>query len=1056
MERYEGLLQAVSSYSMQGAALQASHPWLAQVGDEIDPEALFSGPQFFVSLISGVILAFGFQLLLTNLAVATGVSYIAHSSNSSSSSSSSDSDSSGSGVKKIGFLFGICTLIAVALALFCACSLAVRLSLYDDPWLGGITGLVIWATYFTLLVWFSSTTVGSLIGSVVKSATSGFQTIMGTATAALGAKGASDQVVQTAEAAAAALRREFTAGVDVDGIQDNLQSYIASLRSPEVDVTSVEKEFERLIRKSDLTKTDRDALPQIDKATFEELLGDRTDLSREENKRLAERLYRVWEKNTGSSQNLAELMTFVASATGGQLASEGISSQLNKLVYELRQQRSQDGSPQGGQQDNDQGSGSGPGPVQQVVAQSLNTMISMIMGKVDLSDLDAKSIIGQIKSAQGEIAGSSSDPSDFEKTLKSAAPSDDNIVKADVEDYLRHAYVSELKSAQLDETFRNVLYDNEADETQLREQLSGFGRKLFTGVLTSRGLLTQSEVKDISSRLEIIRQAVLKDVTQAEAVSAEKRIQAQVESFFKYSPASELSSEMGERAFSAIVEGAPLEAPVVRDRLATFSADYFRQFLLTRDDVAAHETAERYEQLLKRTLADADSLNQAAKVRLQQQQQSLENYLRNTGKAELSPEGIKRDVKALLDEPDQGMRQLRGRLASFDRDTLASLLSQRQEFSEQDIDQVMGSVEDTWASTVHAPQKMSYQAQEKYSQATDAIADYLRSTGKPELSPEGIQRDLQKLVDSPRAGAQAIRFRLSKMDRDTLVQLLAQRDDLDESEISKTIDSLITGIEQVVKAPRRLVRRTRDKATVQTASFQSALENYLRNTDKQSLDPDGLKRDLKLLLNDPKLGASKLSDRIAQMDDSTIVALLAQRDDMTEEEAQAIVGRVADVRNQVVGQLRSIQHSVESALDRIFASIRDYLQSLERPELDYYGIKRDVNTMLDDPQAGFDAMRLRLGQFDRDTLVAIATSHDSISERDAYRVIDQIEAAKNNVLKKAENLERQVESRLSAVKAQTQKQMEDTKAAAEAASWWLFLTAAVSAGAAVIGGIIAT
>jgi len=213
---------------------------------------------------------------------------------------------------------------------------------------------------------------------------------------------------------------------------------------------------------------------------------------------------------------------------------------------------------------------------------------------------------------------------------------------------------------------------------------------------------------------------------------------------------------------------------------------------------------------------------------------------------------------------------------------------------------------------------------------------------------------------------------------------------------------------------------------------------------------------LKLLLNDPKLGASKLSDRIAQMDDSTVVALLAQREDMTEEEAQAIVARVADVRNQVVGQLRSIQHSVESALDRIFASIRDYLQSLERPELDYYGIKRDINTMLDDPKSGFEAMRHRLSQFDRDTLVAIVTSHDSISERDAYRVIDQVEAAKNNVLKKAESLERQVEGRLNAVKAQTQKQIEDTKAAAEAAAWWLFLTAAVSAGAAVIGGIVAT
>jgi len=75
-------------------------------------------------------------------------------------------------------------------ALFIACLLAVQLSLIDNAGLGAIVALVIWATYFVLLVWVSSTTVGSLVGSVVNTATSGFQAIMGTATAALGANAA--------------------------------------------------------------------------------------------------------------------------------------------------------------------------------------------------------------------------------------------------------------------------------------------------------------------------------------------------------------------------------------------------------------------------------------------------------------------------------------------------------------------------------------------------------------------------------------------------------------------------------------------------------------------------------------------------------------------------------------------------------------------------------------------------------------------------------------------------------------------------------------------------
>ena len=1042
MDFYEGLLMAAGKYSYY-----ASPPWLAQAPDTIILQEEVVRVPLLVSLLSGVILAFGFQLLLTNLSMALGVSYVAHSSNSSSGDSSSSSSSSGNGgstIQKIGMAFGAWTLATVSIALFLGALCAVTLVRYADVGLAIVTGLVIWATYFTLLVWFSSTAVGSLVGSMVKSATSGFSTIMGTATAALGAKTASDQVVQTAEAAAAAIRRELSGTLDVSGIQDTLQDYVGSLKSAEVDVESVEKEFERLVGESDLLKNDSGLLPSVDSDAFAKMLSENTDLSRKDVKRLSDRLQKSWEKSTGntSSSTLNQLLAFVATATGGQLASEGISDQLAQLVNEVK-----------GSNSNGRKGSQRPGPMQRVMSQTLSSVGGMVLGKVDLPEMDANSIVSQIKQAQDAIAGKAEEAAP--DALTNAIASEHNTIKLDVENYLSHAYLGELKSPQLEDTFRNVLYDNEADETQLREQLSSFGRSVFVEQLSARGMLTKDEIKAISNRLEVVRQSVLKDVTAAEAASADKRIHGYLQSFFKFSPADELNSSMGEDAFRSIIENEPLQASLLREKLGSIDADYIRQFLTARDDVQAHELADKYAQLLQRIIADAESTEQAAKVRLQQQQQSIEDYLRNTGRDELNPDGIKRDLQTLLSEPNEGISRVRGRIAQLDRDTLVQVLAQRPEFSEQDVDSVVSSVEGSWQSAMKTPSKVSRQAQAKYDEATNAITEYLRSTGKPELSPEGIQRDLQKLLDHPKAGARAIRFRLSKMDRDTLVQLLAQRDDLSADEVNQTIDSLLSGIQSIIKAPRRFARRSQSSAKGQGRSFQYALEDYLRNTDKQSLNPDGIKRDLQTLLNDPKLGASKLGDRIAQMDDSTVVALLAQRSDMSEEEAKEIVGRVADVRQQIQGQLRSIQRTVESTLDRILAKLRNYLQSLNRPELDYYGIKRDMRTLFDDPQAGFGAMSERLSQFDRDTLVALVTSSDQISERDAYRVIDQVESAKDSVLKKAQSVERQVESRLQAVKTQTQQQIEDSKAAAEAASWWLFLTALISAGAAALGGVVA-
>ncbi len=1027
--------------------------WLAQLADPgIDtPEEaalIFSGPQFFIALLSGVILAFGFQLLLTNLSMAAGVSYVSHSSSSSSSSSSSGSSSSGTGIKKISVAFGAWTLVTVSLALFFACWLAVKLSLYNSVALGAITGLVIWATYFTLLVWFSSTAVGSLVGSVVKSATNGFQALVGTATAALGAKTAGNQLVETAEATAAAVRREFTSGLDTSSMQDRLQEYLAGLRSPEVDVASIEQEFERLLQGSELANVkDGDALPPVDSDTFAKLLSDRTNLSRQDTRRVANRLYQVWQRNTGGSSNqLNEIMAFVASASAGQLASDELGSRLDRLVYELKQQGGQNQSGGQNQQDGDSSSS----PFSQALSQGMNAMVGMVMGKVDLSDFDANTVVGQIKSAQRELM-SQSDTSAPQLTDDTSGQ---NLIKADVENYLHHAYIGELKSPALEENFRNVLYDVEADETELREQISTISRQVFVDTLSARGLLTQTEIGDLATRLEIIRQAVLQDVMAAETAAAEKRVRQQLETFFRFTPASELSSDMGDRAFRALIEDEPLDVGYMRDQLGSISADYFRQFLAARGDIdepVSYELANRYHALLDRVIADAEGVNQAAQVRLQQQQQSIEDYLRRTDKAELDPDGIKRDLKALLDEPDQGIHRVRGRLARFDRDTLVKLLGQRSEFSEQEADRVVSSLEENWNATMNAPRKLTLQAQAKYDEATMAISDYLRSTGKPELHPDGIKRDLQKLMDNPKVGAKAIRYRLSKMDRDTLVQLLSQRDDLSEAEANQTIDDMLSSIQSVIKAPRRLARR----AQTQALSFQTALEDYLRNTDKDELNPTGIKRDLQLLLNDPKLGVSRLGDRMSQMDETTMVALLAQRPDMTEAEATEVVRQMTDVRDQFVAQVRSIQRSIESVINRIFARIRAYLQSLDRPELDYYGIKGDVRTLFDDPQAGFTAMRDRLSQFDRDTLVALISSHDRISEADAYRVVDQVESARDSVLHRAERVEQQIESRLNSIKAQTNQQMEDTKAAAEAAAWWLFGTALVSAVVAAIGGSLA-
>ena len=389
--------------------------------------------------------------------------------------------------------------------------------------------------------------------------------------------------------------------------------------------------------------------------------------------------------------------------------------------------------------------------------------------------------------------------------------------------------------------------------------------------------------------------------------------------------------------------------------------------------------------------------------------------------------------------------------ARFDRDTLVQLLSQRQDLSETEANRILDQVESTWYGLIHAPETAVSAAKDQYDQTLSTLTDYLRRTDLEELDPDGSQRDLQQLFDNPKEGTLALRRRLSKVDRETLVRLLSQRPDLSEAQVNQTIDQVLGAIQQVVRSPRRLALRTQQ----QVSDFEHSLEQYLRNTDKTELDPEGIKRDFKLLVQSPKLGARNLGERLSQFDRSTLIALLSQRQDISPQEAEQIVANIEATRDQMLAQIQQVQSRVQSVIDRILGRIRDYFNSLDRPELNYDGIREDLRTLFDDPQAGFEALRGRLGQVDRGTLVALLSSREDISEADANRLIDQIDGARTSVLQRAERMQMEAQRRLEAIKLQTQRQIEETRKAAAVAAWWLFATALVSAGAAALGGGLA-
>ena len=807
--------------------------WLAQVGvqgtttNRVEDAALsYSGSgfgsHFFITLIAGVVLAFAFQLLLTNLSVAAGLSYMGQSHEDGDH----QSDSGSSPVRHIGRKVGTWTLITVTIALFFACLLAVKLSFITSPGLGAILGLVVWATYFSMLVWVSSTTVGSLIGSVVNTATSGFQAIVGTAASAIGAKAASNQVVATAKAAAAAVGHELGSAIDPTSLRENVEDYIQSLKPPELDIKGMRSEFEKLLNDPQLKAIAGENLPNLDRQTLVDLVSSRSDLSKRDVNRIVDQLQDAWKqvgKQGQQSDGIAQLVDYLKSAKPGDLVSDTLTSRVEKVLGNL-----------GGQN-----SGQSPSMMSQATTMAVNALMGIVLGRTDISDLDVEKVVGQLKAAKDKV----SLQTDKITAQVKGEPQTYSPIRADVENYLLNTYSWQMNPQAIEREFRDVLYDPTADPGTVRRELEKLKQANFAEILASRGVFTQDKIKEISQELEGIRQRVLQTVSFAEEQEKARDLQWRVETYLKLTAKEELTAAGIGSDFKKILEDSDASYEQLRDRLAPYTHDRFVEILRGRDNFGFQEV-EHIVQELERTrdvvLADANGLQEAAQARLDNQWQRVQEYLKSTGKEELNPEGIKRDLKTLLDNPEAGMWALRSRASKFDRDTLVKLLSQRKDLSEDQVNQLIDSAEESWHSALQAPQKLAQKAKDQYDQTTTALAEYLRNTGKSELNPEGIKRDLTKLLENPKEGALALRGRLSQVDRDTLVKLLSQRQDLSEEQVNQIIDQVQDTLGSIVKAPRRLAKRVQ----TQVQDFQAVLEDYLRNTGKDELNPEAIKRDL--------------------------------------------------------------------------------------------------------------------------------------------------------------------------------------------------------------------
>ena len=401
--------------------------------------------------------------------------------------------------------------------------------MFVSPLSGAIVGLVIWATFFALMMLLSSQAIGSLLGSVANTATSGMQAILGTATAAIGAGAASKQMVNTAEAAAAAVRKELGMAIDPVSMRENVEDFLYSVKPAGIDVNKIARDFEQLLDDENLQEiVDSDSIRNIDRSTFVQLVSDRSDLSKKDINRIADKLDSVWRKTTSklkpSSNPVSDFANYLKTATKEQLTSTDFSGKLDSLVKEIgKNRRSQTTNPL----------------IKAATSFGASSLANIVMGRADLSDFDVDKIVSQLQTV-GEQLGEQTDKVASGLGIKETQV---NTIKKDIRHYLINAYPWQLKQENLDREFRNLIYDLAADPQVVASDLRQINRTDFVKLLKQKGMLSQAQIQHIANWLEAIRLEVLATAEAAHAREKSIELMAEVEDYLTTAPKEEFTPE---------------------------------------------------------------------------------------------------------------------------------------------------------------------------------------------------------------------------------------------------------------------------------------------------------------------------------------------------------------------------------------------------------------------------------------------------------------------------------------------------------------------------------
>lgn len=265
------------------------------------------------------------------------------------------------------------------------------------------------------------------------------------------------------------------------------------------------------------------------------------------------------------------------------------------------------------------------------------------------------------------------------------------------------------------------------------------------------------------------------------------------------------------------------------------------------------------------------------------------------------------------------------------------------------------------------------------------------------------------------------------------------------SERYKTGENREEGIKNVLEEISSMDKEQIDMKTQQ-------LKDYLSTSALDGFSTVKLKQALKGIVNHPRMTASILANQFSGFNKENIIKVLASNTNLKEEDYQKYADQITDA-------LKSVSHEFDSENEdrlakRIEGQVENFFNSTGRQELDYNVLKNDVKKIFDNPKDSLDVIKNRFSTFDADTLRAVATNNKFVKDEHIDGVVKALTDSQKEVMDKIAQIETKANQQIETMKRKAVIQAEHARATAASAAWWLVLTAALSAVAAMWGSML--